>query len=162
MTTFTVPAAGSPAWRQIYLTPPPAQLYTVGPFCPLDDTQLQERTDGFGCPLCSAAWDFHGLSGHWLALPAVRWRPSTIAVLAGLAGSAVAAFALVTVLSTVDDRLVWWLAAGLAAVAVLYPAVGWVSRRFADRPYRHNRLGSRYDTVEQALAAPVGEVLDEH
>jgi hypothetical protein len=82
MTTFAVPPAGSSAWRQIHLTPPNAPLYTVGPYCPLDDTQLQERADGFGCPVCSAAWNFHGLAGRWLNEP-VHWRPSAVAVSAG-------------------------------------------------------------------------------
>lgn len=150
MTTFAVPPTGCPAWREIYPTPPNAQLYTVGPFCPLDDTQLQERADGFGCPACSAAWDFHGLSGRWLALPAVRWRPSAIVVLAGLAGCAAVSFALVAVLAA-HDELVWWLAAVLAVIAVLYPAAGWVSRRVADRPYQHNRLGRRFGSLERAL-----------
>jgi len=154
MTTFAVPPAGSPAWRQIHPSPPNAPLYTVGPFCPLDDTQLQERADGFGCPVCSAAWDFHGLAGRWLAEP-VRWRPSAVVVLAGLAGCAATAAALVAVLGELDRRLLWWLIGAIAAAVVLYVAAGWLSRQIADWPYRHNRVIATYDSVEQASAAPI-------
>ena len=152
MTTFAVPPTGSLAWRKIHPTPPNAQLYTVGPYCPLDDTVLQERVDGFGCPICLAAWDFHGLAGRWLDEPAVRWRPSAVVVVAGLAGCAVAAVALVAVLGELDQRLLWWLSAAIAAAAVLYVAAGWRSGRIADRPYRHNRVTAVYDSVEQARA----------
>jgi hypothetical protein len=162
MTTFAVPAAGSLAWREIHPTPPNARLYTVGPYCPLDETVLQERADGFGCPVCSAAWDFHGLAGRWLDEPVVRWRPSAVLVFAGLAGCAAAAAVLVAVLGELDQRLVWWLSAAIAAATVVYVAAGWLSRQIADRPYRHNRVIATYDSVEQALAAPVaGEVSDE-
>lgn len=140
MTTFAVPPAGSPAWREIYPSPPNAQLYTVGPYCPLDDTVLRERPDGFGCPLCCAAWDFHGLTGRWLDEPVVRWRPSAVTIVTGLAGCAATAAALSAVLGELDQRLVWWLAAAAAAAAVLYVAAVWVSGRIADWPYRHNRV----------------------
>lgn len=160
MTTFAVPPAGAPTWRQIYPSPPNAQLYTVGPYCPLDDSVLRERPDGFGCPVCSAAWNFHGLAGQWLAdtkaaataAPMVRWRASAVLVLSGLAGCAAAAVALVAVLGQLDQRLVWWLAAAIAATTVLYVAGGWLSRRITDRPYRHNQVLGAYDSVEQALA----------
>ena len=154
MTTFAVPPAGSPAWREIHPTPPNARLYTVGPYCPLDETVLKERADGFVCPVCSAAWDFHGLAGRWLAEtePAVRWRPSAVVVLAGLAGCAAAAVALVAVLGGLDQRLLWWLSAAIAAAAVLYVAAGWLSGRIADWPYRHHRVTAVYDSVEQAEA----------
>lgn len=169
MTTFAVPPAGSPAWRRLQPTPPNAQLYTVGPYCPIDDTMLKERADGFGCPLCSAAWDFYGLAGRWPAEPAVRWRPSAVVVLAGLAGCAAAAAVLVAVLGELDQRLLWWLGAVIAAAAVLYVAAGWLSRQVADWPYRHNRVIATYDSaddarawtrLEQALGGP--EVSDEH
>jgi hypothetical protein len=164
MTTFAVPPTGAPTWQEIYPVPPLLRLETVGPWCPLDDTRLQVRQDGWGCPVCSAAWDFHGLAGRWLDEPAVRWRPSAVAVLAGVAGCAAAAAALVAVLGELDVRLVWWLIAVIAAAAVLYVAAGWLSGQIADRPYRHNRVITTYDSVEQAaLAAPVGgEVSDEH
>jgi hypothetical protein len=152
MTTFAVPPAGSPSWRQIHPTPPNAQLYTVGPFCPLDDTLLQERADGFGCPVCSAAWDFHGLAGRWLAEPAVRWRPSAVMVPAGMAGCAATAAALVAVLGQLDQRLLGWLSAAIAAAVVLYVAAGWLSRQIAGWPYRHNRVIGSID----------GEVRDDH
>ena len=151
MTTFAVPPTGSRLWREIHSSPPNAPLYTVGPYCPLDDTVLQERADGFGCPLCSAAWDFHGLAGRWQAEPGARRRPSAVAVLTGLAGCAAAAAALVAVLGELGQRLLWWLIAVLAA-AVLYVAAGWRSGRIADRPYRHNRVTAVYDSVEQARA----------
>jgi hypothetical protein len=166
MTTFTVPPAGSPAWREIYLTPPDVR---VGRWCPIDDHELRIRLDGWGCPRCAAAWDFHGLAGRWLAdtaaamataAPAVRWRPSAVAVLAGGAGCAAAADALVAVLGGLDQRLLWWLSAAIAAAAVLYVAAGWLSRQIADRLYRHNRVIATYDSVEQALGGP--EVSDEH
>jgi len=35
---------------------------------------------------------------------------------------------------------------------VLYVMAGWVSRRIADWPYRHNRVITTYDSVEQAEA----------
>ena len=140
MTTFAVPPTGSRAWRELHPTPPNARLYTVGPYCPLDDTMLQERADGFSCPLCWAAWDFHGMAGRWLTEPPARRRPSAGAVLAGLAGCAAVAAALVAVLGELDQRLLWWLAAAIAAAALLYVAAGWLSGRIADWPYRHNRV----------------------
>jgi hypothetical protein len=162
MTTFAVPPAGSPAWRRHYPSPPDVKLnIPAGTWCPIDDTTLQNRPDGWDCPTCKAAWNFHGLAGRWLDEP-VRWRPSAVLVLAGLAGCAAAAAVLVAVLGELDQRLVWWLSAAIAAATVLYVAAGWLSRQIADRPYRHNRVIATYDSVEQAMAAPVaGEVSDE-
>ena len=178
MTTFAVPPAGSPAWQEIYPVPPVLRLETVGPWCPLDDSRLQVRTDGWGCTSCQAGWDFYGESARWLAeskavvVAPVRWRPSPVKVLAGLvglAGCAAAAVALAAVLGELDGRLLWWLIAAIAATAVLYVAAGWLSGRIADWPYRHNRVTAVYNSVEQAqaytrleqtLGAP--EVPDEH
>jgi hypothetical protein len=166
MTTFTVPRVGSPVWRRIYLVPPDVR---TGRWCPIDDTTLQIRLDGWACPTCGAAWDFQGLAGRWLAdsaavvaVPAVRWRPSAVAVLTGLAGCAVAAAVLVAGLGALDDRVLLWLIAVVAAAAGLLPVAGWLSRRVADWPYRHNRLLGTYDSVGRALAAPTSsEVSDE-
>ncbi|RZU46538.1 hypothetical protein EV385_6612 [Krasilnikovia cinnamomea] len=143
MTTFTVPLPGSLAWRKLHPVPPNAPLYMVGPYCPLDDTQLQERADGFGCPVCEAAWDFHGLSGRWLPATAAvatgetpaRWRTWAPALAAGVAACALGAAAVV-----LDERLVCWLAAmiGAAAVAVV---LGALVGRYRDwLRYRHNRV----------------------
>lgn len=68
MTTFALPNEGYSAqqWRVIYRTPPDARFETVGTYCPLDDTLLRVRLDGWGCPVCAAAWDFKGLHGRWL------------------------------------------------------------------------------------------------
>jgi hypothetical protein len=169
MTTFAVPSAGPLAWRQIYPTPPNARIFTVGPYCPLDETVLQERPDGFVCPVCRAAWDFRGLASRWLDEPAVRWRPSTVVVLAVLASCAAAAVALVAVLGDLDQRLLVWLSAAIAAAAVVYVAAGWLSGRIADWPYRRNRVTAVYDSAEQAeaytrLEQALGgsEVSDEH
>jgi hypothetical protein len=144
MTTFVVPPAGSPAWREIYPTPPDVRLdLGAGRWCPLDDTTLQIRLDGYGCPRCRAAWDFQGLSGRWLAevtsaevAPSVRWRPSALLVLAGLAGSAFAAAGLVALLSTLDEHLVLLFAAVIAAAAaaiVLVPLTGRIRDGIRDR-----------------------------
>jgi hypothetical protein len=140
MTTFAVPPTGSPAWRQIHPIPPNAPLYTVGPYCPLDDTVLRERADGFGCPACSAAWDFHGLAGRWLDEPAVRWRPSALLVLAGLAGCAAVAAGLVALLNMLDEHLVLLFAAVIAAAAVAVVLVPLVGRARDWARYRHNTV----------------------
>jgi hypothetical protein len=144
MTTFAVPPAGSPAWREIYPTPPDVRLdLGAGRWCPLDDSTLQIRLDGYGCPRCRAAWDFQGLSGRWLAevqaaevAPSVHWRPSAPLVLAGLAGSAFAAIGLVALLSALDEHLVLLFAALIAAAAaaiVLVPLTGRVREWVHDR-----------------------------
>ncbi len=164
MTTFAVPPAGAPAWREIYQSPPDVQ---TGRWCPLDDTTLVIRLDGWSCPVCSAAWDFHGLAGRWLSeVPAVRWRPSTALMLSILAGSAFAAAGVVMLADLLDQRLLWWLISAVAAATVLYAAVGWLSALVAGWPYRHNRITAVYDSpaqthagVEQALNGP--EVCDE-
>ena len=155
MTTFAVPPTGSRLWREIHSSPPNAPLYTVGPYCPLDDTVLQERADGFGCPLCSAAWDFHGLAGRWLDKPPTRRRPSAVTVLAVLPGCAALAGALVAVLGDLDEHLVLVFAAVLtaAAVAIVCGALTGRARDWAR--YRHNRVIAIYNSVEQALAVSV-------
>lgn len=162
MTTFTVPPAGSPAWRQIHLTPPNAPLYTIGPYCPLDDTVLRARRDGYGCPVCCAAWDFHGLAGRWLPEvpvvpePVVRWRPSTALMLSILAGSAFAAAGVVMLADMLDPRLLWWLIAALAAAAVVIVAYALGCRVAAWWPYRHNRIIAVHHGRE--LPAGTGQV----
>jgi hypothetical protein len=145
MTTFAVPPTGSPAWREIYQSPPDVQ---TGRWCPIDDTTLRIRLDGYGCPTCGAAWDFQGLSGRWLAdtaqlaivEPAVRWRLSPAAAVAGVAGCAVAAAGLVAVLGELDERLVWWLSAVVGAAAVLLRAGAWLAPQIEERRYRHSRV----------------------
>ncbi|WP_433732568.1 hypothetical protein ACQP2Y_46755 (plasmid) [Actinoplanes sp. CA-051413] len=145
MTTFAVPPTGSPAWREIYQTPPDVQ---TGRWCPIDDTTLVVRLDGWSCPACGAAWDFQGLAGRWLAdtaavttiEPAARWRLSPPAAMAGVAGCALAAAGMVAVLGELDERLVWWLAAVVGAAAVLLLAGAWLARQLEDRRHRHNRV----------------------
>lgn len=157
MTTFAVPPTGSPAWREIYQTPPDVR---TGRWCPIDDTTLQIRLDGYGCPSCGAAWDFQGLAGRWLAEtapvavvePAARWRLSPAAAAAGVAGCALVAAGLVAVLDQLDERLLGWLSAVVAAAAVLMVAGAWLARKAEDRRYRHNRV----------LRVVDGEVRDEH
>ncbi|GAB1646899.1 hypothetical protein [Krasilnikovia sp. MM14-A1259] len=152
MTTFAVPPAGAPAWREIYLTPPDVGLdMPAGTRCPIDGTALRPRLDGWACPMCGAAWDFRGLGGRWLPdtavvaaiEPTLRRRVSPVAVafvLAVVAGCALAAAGLVSVMNEFDKRLLWWLAAlvGAAAVAVV---LGAFAGRFRDwLRYRHNRV----------------------
>lgn len=159
MTTYAVPPTGSPAWREIYPVPPLLRLETVGPWCPLDDSRLQTREDGWGCTACTAGWDFYGESARWLpsaaelAVPAVRWRPSALLVLAGLAGCAAAAAALVALLSTLDEHLVLLFAAVIAAAAVAVVLVPLAGRTRDWARYRHNTV--------RVLDAD-GEVRDEH
>ena len=173
MTTFAVPPTGSPAWQEIYPVPPLLRLETVGPWCPLDDSRLQIRTDGWGCTSCQAGWDFYGDSARWLqtansAAPVVRWRPSALLVLSGLAGCAIAAAALVVLLGVLGE-LVLVFAAVLAAAAIVV-VLGALTGRFRDwARYRHNQVTAVYDNaeqasaytrLEQALGGP--EVSDEH
>ena len=154
MTTFAVAPTGSRAWRQIHPSPPNAPLYTVGPYCPLDDTVLQERADGFGCPLCSAAWDFHGLAGRWLDTPATRRRPTAVTVLAGLTGCAALAGALAAVLGDLDEHLVLAFAAVLAAASVAIVGGALTGRARDWARYRHNRVIATQDRA----ASVAGEV----
>jgi hypothetical protein len=140
MTTIAVPPAGSSAWRQIHPTPPNAPLYTVGPYCPLDDTVLQERADGLGCPVCSAGWDFHGLAGRWLDEPVVRWRPSALFVMAGLVGCATVAAGMVALLNGLNEHLVLLFAAVIAAAAAAIVLVALAGRGRDWARYRHNRV----------------------
>ena len=145
MTTIAVPPTGSPAWREIYQSPPDVQ---TGRWCPIDDTTLKIRLDGYGCPACGAAWDFQGRAGRWLtdtaavavATPAVRWRPSAVAVLAGLAGCAVLAAALAALLGALDEHLVLLFAAVIAATAVAVVLVVLAGRTRDWARYRHNRV----------------------
>ena len=57
MTTFAVPPAGSPMWREIYPAPRDVR-FDVGPFCPIDDTHLhserQSGLPGWVCPTYGA------------------------------------------------------------------------------------------------------------
>ena len=145
MTTFAVPPTGSPAWQEIYPVPPLLRLETVGPWCPLDDSRLQVRLDGWGCPVCRAGWDFYGESARWLqaatsAAPVVRWRPSPVLVLAGLVGCAAAAAGLVLVLGSFDEGLVVLFAAVLAAAGVALLLAGLVGRVRDWARYRHNTV----------------------
>lgn len=133
MTSFAVPRAGSPAWREIYQFPPDV---LVTPWCPIDDTTLQGRPDGYGCPTCGAAWDAQGRHGRWLP----RRRLSPVTAVAGMAGCAAAAAVLVTVLGEFGERLVWWLAAVVAAAAVLIVAGAWLAGQVEGRRYRHNQI----------------------
>ncbi|GGL17828.1 hypothetical protein [Mangrovihabitans endophyticus] len=159
MTTFAVPPTGSPAWREIYPVPPLLRLETVGPWCPLDDSRLQVREDGWGCTACQAGWDFHGEAARWLqaattpAAPVVRWRPSAVLVLAGLAGCAAVAAGLVALLSLLDEHLVLLFAAVIAAAAVAVVLVPLAGRARDWARYRHNTV--RVLDVD-------GEVRDEH
>lgn len=158
MTTFAVPPTGSPVWREIYTTPPDVQ---TGQWCPIDDTTLRVRLDGWGCPGCRAAWDFHGTHGRWLAdtaalavgHPPVRWRRSALTVLASVAGCAVVAVGLVALLGAFDERLVWWLAAAIAVATVAVPTFAWVARKVDDFPYRHNRVTAVQDHPTPTLSA---------
>lgn len=155
MTTFAVPPAGSPVWREIYQCPPDVQ---VGRWCPIDDTTLTVRLDGWACPKCGAAWDFQGRSGRWLAEvaavvtvePVLRWRLSPAAAATGVAGCALVAAGLVAVLDELDEHVVWWLAAVVGAAAVLLLAGAWAARQLDE--HRHNRV----------LPVVDGEVRDEH
>ena len=145
MSTFAVPPAGAPAWRELYPVPPDV---TTGRWCPLDNTTLDNHRDGWACPTCAAAWDFRGQAGRWLAdtaaiavpRPVVRFEPSPLLVVAGAAAAAVV---LVTVLDDLDTALVWWLAAAVATATALFAAGAWVSRVVAERPYRHNQVIER-------------------
>lgn len=157
MTTFAVPPTGSPAWQDIYPVPPLLRLETVGPWCPLDDSRLQLRTDGWDCTTCQAGWDFYGEAARWLqttqsAAPVVRWRPSTLLVLSGLAGCAIATAGLGFLLGALGERLVLVFAAVLAAAAVVI-VLGALTGRARDwARYRHNRVTAVYDSAEQADA----------
>jgi hypothetical protein len=154
MTTIAVPPAGSPAWRGIYPTPPDVRLdIPAGTWCPLDDTTLQIRLDGWGCSTCKAAWNFQGQAGRWLSEPeatTVHWRPSAVTMLAECAAIAAA---LVALLGTLDERLVWLLAAAIAIAAAAVPTYAWVARKIADFPYRHNRVIAVHDRSSRTLPA---------
>lgn len=164
MTTVAVPPAGSLAWREVHPTPPNARLYTVGPFCPIDDTTLRPRLDGFVCPVCRAGWNCHGLAGRWLPRtepkPQSRLSPVVAAAraVAGVAVCAVIAVAVISGIDQLDEDLQWWLIAALTAAGVLSPAAGWWSRRVADWPYRHNRLLSTHDGEPTEAALTSSEV----
>jgi hypothetical protein len=123
-------------WRGIHSTPPNVRL-DVGPYCPLDDTHLQVRLDGWTCPVCTAAWDFHGFAGYWLPLDAVTSAPVTPRWSAPLAVAAVCApsAGVLTLLAGVDHQaqladvdtdLVLLAAAVLAVIGVLIVAGAWV------------------------------------
>lgn len=67
--------------RDLFRSPRDARFETVGTFCPLDDTALKVRADGWGCPKCLAAWDFKGLHGRWLPLRSGAQEPGDERVL---------------------------------------------------------------------------------
>lgn len=144
MKTFVVPPPGSPVWRELYPAPPDLR---VGRWCPLDDSTLRVRLDGWGCPVCQAGWDFQGRRGRWLAAPApaapaALWPPTAVMVIVGIPACAAAAVAVAAMLGTLDEGLLPWLAAVIASAAVLIPACAWVARRIADAPYRHSRAAA--------------------
>jgi hypothetical protein len=158
MTTFVVPPAGSPAWRSIYPVPPLLRLETVGPWCPLDDTRLHVRLDGWACPACLAGWDFNGEAARWLptaepAVPVVSWRPSAVLVLAGLVGCAAAAAGLVMVLGSFGEDLVLVFAAVLAAAGAALVLAGLACRVRDWARYRHNTVRP----VDGGPILPVGD-----
>ncbi len=157
MTTFAVPAVGSPVWQEIYPVPPLLRLETVGPWCPLDDSRLQIRTDGWGCTTCAAGWDFYGESARWLqtaqpTAPVVRWRPSALMVLSGVAGCAIAAAGLAVLIGALGEQLVLVFAAVLAAAAIVIVLAALTGRARDWARYRHNRVTAVYDSAEQAEA----------
>lgn len=164
MTTFAVPPVGSPVWREIYKLPPDVK---TGNWCPLDDTTLQVRLDGWSCPECKGAWNFHGRDGRWLpasddavATP-VRWRPSAPTMLVGVIGCAVAGFGLAMLLNRLDEQLALLLSAVIALAAAAIPSYSWVVRKVEDFPYRHNKVTKAYARPVRALPAGTAEVPDE-
>lgn len=70
MTTFPVPAAGSPVWREIYPVPPRLDL-GIGPWCPIDGAGVSVERYGWLCPVCLAWWDRTGGHPTWADAPAV-------------------------------------------------------------------------------------------
>jgi hypothetical protein len=166
MTTISVPPTGSPAWRDIYRTPPDVKLnIPAGTWCPIDDTTLQIRLDGWSCPTCKGAWNFQGTGGRWLTepgqAPSVRWRPSTVTMLAGLVACAAIGAALAFLLNSLDEQLVWWLSAVIAVTAAAIPTYAWAARKIDGFPYRHNRVIAVHDRHAPALPAAQGEASDE-
>ncbi len=166
MTTMSVvPAPGSERWREIYPVPPRLWLETVGPWCPLNDCQLQLRLDdsrprvrptGWGCRACGAAWDITGTRSWW---PQAGQRPVSPARVAGVIAGCVAAAAGIAVPAAgLDEQLVLAVAAvpATAVAAIMLRALG---GRIGDwRRYRHNRLITVYGADQHAL--PDGEVHD--
>lgn len=56
-------------WRAMLAAPLDARFDDgTGTYCPMDDTLLRVRLDGWNCTTCRGAWDFRGLSGRWLPL----------------------------------------------------------------------------------------------
>jgi hypothetical protein len=167
MTTIAVPPTGSPEWRNIYRTPPDVKLnIPAGTWCPIDDTTLQIRPYGWTCPTCKGAWNFQGTDGRWLTeldgqAPSVRWRPSALAMLAGLAGCAAIGAALAYLLNSLDQRLMWCLAAAIAVAAAAIPAYAWAVRMIDNFPYRNNRIVAVHDQAIRALPTASGEASDE-
>jgi hypothetical protein len=161
MTTFAVPPVGSPAWREIYKLPPDVK---TGTWCPIDDTTLQFRPDGWTCPECKAAWNLQGRGGRWLpesddaVVASVRWRPSAPTMLVGVIGCAVAGFGLATLLNRLDEQLAWLVSAVIALAAAAIPTYAWVVRKIEDFPYRHNTVHAR---PVRALPTDTGEVPNE-
>lgn len=165
MTLFAVPAAGSPAWQTIYPVPPVLRLETVGPWCPLNDCQLQLRLDdtrsrvrptGWDCPACGAAWDITGTQSWWSQAGRRRMSPARAASV--LAGCASVAAGIAVPAAGFDEQVALAVATvpATAAVAVVLHALG---GRIADwRRYRHNRLITTYGA--DYLALPDGEVRD--
>jgi hypothetical protein len=58
-------------WRSLLAAPLDAR-FDDGTYCPMDDTVLRVRLDGWACPHCRGAWDFRGLSARWLPLDAAE------------------------------------------------------------------------------------------
>ncbi|OJF14482.1 hypothetical protein [Couchioplanes caeruleus] len=139
MTAVRATAIESPDWRAIFPVPPDARLYTMGPYCPIDDTVLQEQVDGFRCSSCSAAWDFFGLHGRWPAA-APRTAVSLPVVAAGLAGYAMAAAGMVAILARLGEGVVWLLAAVIGVAAAYLLVAAWLSGLIEEHRCRRNRM----------------------
>lgn len=165
---LSVLVAGARAWREVYPLPPDLRL-DVGPWCPLDDTVLQD-SDGptpddrtWKCQTCWAVWDYQGRSGRWLPLPGadvaaparrldrqLTWFGvvSMGTALALTAGVQVGPFA-----DEVPEQALYWASVGLLAVAGVLVLVGWLAGVIDRWPYRHNRV-RRIDPGELAVRAP--------
>lgn len=158
MTTFATPVAGSVRWQEIYKVPPQLRLETVGPWCPLDDSQLRIRMagrvpQGWDCLVCQAMWDRNGTRSWWPG----RARVSPARVAALVAGSAATATGLAVPLAGLDQHLVV-AAATVPAAAAIAIVLHAVAGRVADAwRYRHNIVLRRVVDSPAALAGQVVE-----
>lgn len=148
-------------WRGIHSTPPDVRM-NVGPYCPLDDTQLQVRLDGWMCPVCTAAWDFHGFVGYWLPLDVAavpvrpRWgAPLMVAAVCAPSGGVLALLAGAAhqpELAPVDGDLGVLAAVVLAVVGLLVVAGAWIVG-YVERARMSARNEVAGTTAELGLAA---------